>query len=169
MGVGALVTIALSTLRTQSAWFPLHPIGYLAANSWGMHINWASFFLGWLLKVLVTRYGGLKLYNRLLPLFLGFLVGHLLRKSPLWTHAVSSMAFLVLLRIVFIRVRDNLERIEDERHALTRCERIEHDGRGDEERDLRAAADGNLDGERHLVSTGRRDRGIVVELSEFQS
>jgi len=83
IGVGVLITIALSTLRTQLPWFPLHPIGYLAANSWGMHINWASFFLGWLIKVLVTRYGGLKVYNRLLPFFLGLLAGDAL-SNALW-------------------------------------------------------------------------------------
>lgn len=83
MGVGALVTLALSTLRMQWLWFPLHPIGYLAANSWGMQINWASFFIGWLLKVLITRYGGLKLYNRLMPFFLGLLVGDALTNA-LW-------------------------------------------------------------------------------------
>ena len=83
MGVGAMVTIALSALRTQLAWFPLHPIGYLAANSWGMHINWASFFIGWLLKVAITRYGGMKIYYRLLPFFLGLLVGDALNNA-LW-------------------------------------------------------------------------------------
>jgi hypothetical protein len=83
ISVGALFTIALSSLRAQLPWFPLHPIGYLAANSWGMHINWASFFLGWLFKVLITRYGGLKLYHRLLPFFLGLLVGDAL-SNALW-------------------------------------------------------------------------------------
>jgi hypothetical protein len=83
MGVGALVTVALSGLRTRLAWFPLHPIGFLAANSWGMQINWVSFFLGWLIKVFVTRYGGLKVYNRLLPFFLGLLVADALNNA-LW-------------------------------------------------------------------------------------
>ena len=64
-------------------WFPLHPIGFIAANSWGMQINWVSFLVGWLIKVLVTRYGGLRVYNRLLPLFLGLIVGDALH-SGLW-------------------------------------------------------------------------------------
>src|SRR3712207_7774386 len=33
---GALVTVALSWARIQFLWFPLHPVGYLAANSWGI-------------------------------------------------------------------------------------------------------------------------------------
>jgi hypothetical protein len=81
IGAGALVTIALSSLRMRFLWFPLHPVGYLAANSWGMHINWASFVLGWLLNVLITRYGGMKGYRRLLPLFFGLIVGDMLREG----------------------------------------------------------------------------------------
>lgn len=83
MGAGALITVALSSLRTTLPWFPLHPIGFVAANSWGMQINWVAFFLGWLLKVLITRYGGLKIYNRLLPLFLGLILGEALHQG-LW-------------------------------------------------------------------------------------
>ncbi len=81
MGGGALVTVALSALRMRFLWFPLHPVGYLAANSWGMHINWASFLIGWLLKLLITRYGGLSLYTRLLPLFLGLIVGDMVHEG----------------------------------------------------------------------------------------
>lgn len=37
MGTGAIVVLALAALRTRFLWWPLHPIGYMAANSWGMH------------------------------------------------------------------------------------------------------------------------------------
>ena len=78
---GGLVTIALSALRARFLWFPLHPVGYLAANSWGIHINWLSFFIGWLLNMLITRYGGLKTYRRLLPFFFGLMVGDILHEA----------------------------------------------------------------------------------------
>jgi hypothetical protein len=83
MGTGALTVVALSSLRARFMGFPLHPIGFLAANSWGMQINWVSFLLGWLLKTLITRYGGLRVYNQLLPLFLGLIVGDALHNG-LW-------------------------------------------------------------------------------------
>lgn len=83
IGAGALVTLTLSILRMKLLWFPLHPVGYLAANSWGMHINWLSFFLGWLFNVLIIRYGGLAVYRRLLPLFLGLILGDMLHEG-LW-------------------------------------------------------------------------------------
>jgi hypothetical protein len=81
MGTGALVAIALSALRSRFLWFPLHPIGYLVANSWGIHINWLSFWLGWLFNMLLTRYGGLRVYRRMLPLFLGLIVGDMLHEG----------------------------------------------------------------------------------------
>jgi hypothetical protein len=83
IGFGALVTMVLSWLRLNFLGFPLHPVGYLAANSWGMHLQWTTFFLGWLIKTAVTRYGGLELYRRLLPLFLGMIVGDLVQEG-LW-------------------------------------------------------------------------------------
>ncbi len=83
IAAGALITIALSSLRTRLLWFPLHPVGYLVANSWGIHINWFSFMAGWLLNVLITRYGGLKTYRALLPVFLGLIVGDMLHEV-LW-------------------------------------------------------------------------------------
>jgi hypothetical protein len=78
---GGLVAIALSWLRMRFLWFPLHPVGYLAANAWGMHINWVSFFLGWLANLLINRYGGLSLYRHLLPLFLGLIVGAMVHEG----------------------------------------------------------------------------------------
>ncbi len=83
IGAGALVTVALSILRSRFLGFSLHPVGYLAANSWGMQIHWLSFLIGWLLNVLINRYGGLRVYQRLLPLFLGLIVGDMLHEG-LW-------------------------------------------------------------------------------------
>jgi hypothetical protein len=90
IAAGAVVTVLLSALRGRFLWFPLHPVGYLAANSWGMHINWLSFFTGWLLNVAITRYGGLKLYRALVPLFVGMIVGDMVHQG-LW-GAVAWMS-----------------------------------------------------------------------------
>ncbi len=81
IGVGVLVTMIISWLRINVLWFPLHPVGYLAANSWGMQLNWTTFFIGWLIKSSVMRYGGLQLYRQLLPLFLGMIVGDLMQQG----------------------------------------------------------------------------------------
>lgn len=78
MGVGAVIAVVLATLRARFLWWPFHPIGYMAANSWGMHLNWLSFTLGWAIKVILLRYGGLHAFRLAIPLFIGLVVGDML-------------------------------------------------------------------------------------------
>jgi hypothetical protein len=79
--VGALFTTLLFVLRARCLWFPLHPIGFAFAGSYAMYTVWFSFLLGWLAKLLITRYGGLGGYLHLRPLFLGLVVGDCLMAS----------------------------------------------------------------------------------------
>jgi len=48
-----------------------------------MQYPWFSFFLGWLLKVIVVHAGGLKLYRLLLPFCFGLILGDLVGNG-LW-------------------------------------------------------------------------------------
>jgi hypothetical protein len=80
MLAGAAVAIALGMLRLRFWWWPLHPVGFLAANSWGMQWFYMPFFVGWLAKALVTRYGGLQLYRQTIPLAVGLVAGDLLNQ-----------------------------------------------------------------------------------------
>jgi hypothetical protein len=80
---GAAVTLCLSLLRLRLWWWPLHPAGYLAANTWDMHWYYMPFLVGWAAKSLVTRYGGLQLFRRTTPLAIGVIVGDLLNQG-LW-------------------------------------------------------------------------------------
>jgi hypothetical protein len=74
---GAAVTIGLGVMRLRFWWWPLHPVGYLASNTWGAQLWYIPFFIGWVAKVLVTRYGGLRLYRQTIPLAVGLIVGDL--------------------------------------------------------------------------------------------
>ena len=76
MAAGAIVAIGLGLMRLRFWWWPLHPFGYLAANCWGMHWYWQSFFVGWLFKSIVIRYGGLRLYRRTVPTAIGAIMGY---------------------------------------------------------------------------------------------
>jgi hypothetical protein len=89
IAVGAVMAILLGVLRLRFWWWPLHPIGYLAANCWGMHWYWMPLFVGWLLKTLTIRYGGLRLYRRMMPVAIGLIVGDMV-SSGLWV-AVNSI------------------------------------------------------------------------------
>ena len=72
---GAAVVIGLSLLRSRFVWWPLHPIGYAACGMDVMGYIWFPVFLSWLVKTLVLRYGGVKLYRQALPFFFGLFIG----------------------------------------------------------------------------------------------
>jgi len=73
--VGALVTIIMTTLRTRLMWFPFHPLGFALSGTWTMMVFWFGCFAAWLLKVLILRYGGMRLYSQARPFFLGMVLG----------------------------------------------------------------------------------------------
>ena len=80
---GVVLASALFWLCNRSPLWPLHPIGLVS-----MHTNFtgpalSSFFIGWLAKVLILRYGGARLYRSARPAFLGLIVGEVL-SSAYW-------------------------------------------------------------------------------------
>lgn len=76
MGVGFLFTGLLWWLRTRFPMFPFHPTGYAVASSmWTFGWLWFSVFISWGIKNLILRFGGIRLYHRVLPLFLGLILG----------------------------------------------------------------------------------------------
>lgn len=62
-------------MRYRFIWWPLHPAGYLMHLTWIAGVVWFSFFLGWFLKYVILKFGGVGEYRRLRPLFLGAVVG----------------------------------------------------------------------------------------------
>jgi hypothetical protein len=75
MTFGAGLTGLLSVMNLRFAAWPLHPVGYLLANTWGIRHIWFSIFLGWMMKSVITRYGGATLFVMCRPLFLGLIFG----------------------------------------------------------------------------------------------
>lgn len=73
--VGFVFCTMLNILRTRMVWFPFHPIGYAISGSWSMNLVWLPLFIAWALKLLTLRFGGLRLYRRAVPLFLGLILG----------------------------------------------------------------------------------------------
>jgi len=75
--LGLLFTCFLAFMRARYVWWPFHPVGYAMANTsiWGQLPF--PFFIAWATKSLVLRYGGMRLYRRSLPFFLGVIVGDL--------------------------------------------------------------------------------------------
>jgi hypothetical protein len=81
---GGAVVVFLGMMRLRFWWWPFHPLGYIAANTWGAHWNYMPFFIGWALKSLVIRYGGLRLYRVTVPLAIGLIVGDMTNVG-IWT------------------------------------------------------------------------------------
>lgn len=78
IGAGFLITTALMLLRMRLSWWVLHPVGYAMANTPTMNQVWLPFLLAWLIKTVVLRYGGIRLYRASLPLFYGLIMGDFL-------------------------------------------------------------------------------------------
>lgn len=78
MGVGFAITLLLAAARTTFVGFPLHPVAYALSASWSIHLVWVPMIIAWLTKLLILRYGGLRLYRQALPLFYGLILGETL-------------------------------------------------------------------------------------------
>ena len=75
LGVG--IFAAVSLMRYRFTWWPLAPIGMVVPLTHAVHSVF-SVFMAWGIKSIILRIGGVDLYRRLRPLFLGLLVGHAL-------------------------------------------------------------------------------------------
>ena len=76
LALGVAATVGMTFLRHRFSWWRLHPIGFSVASV--LQVQWSllSLFVAWLSKTVLIRYGGLILYNRAKPLFIGLVVGH---------------------------------------------------------------------------------------------
>ena len=84
ISIGFGITLLLSAVQRLFLFWPLHPLGYaISSGSYIMSWIWFSIFIGWLLKMVILKYGGLRLYRRASFLFLGMLLGQYMIGS-LW-------------------------------------------------------------------------------------
>ena len=75
MAAGAAISIGLAFTRSRVVGFPLHPLGYAVANSWGMFNLWLPIMIGSLCKATILRAAGLKMYRRATMFFFGLMLG----------------------------------------------------------------------------------------------
>ncbi len=72
---GAGAVSLLRALGSRFLWWSLHPAGYALAAAGATNSFWLPLFLGWLAKLLLIRYGGLRSYRAAIPFFLGLILG----------------------------------------------------------------------------------------------
>ena len=74
--IGVAEVLLLSGLRTWLPWWPLHPVGLAFQKSIGVRVCGFRAFLAWVIKLVIMRLGGMGLFNKFRPMFLGILIGY---------------------------------------------------------------------------------------------
>jgi hypothetical protein len=72
---GFLFTIFLAFMKARFLWWPFHPGGYVLTTGAGLGRSWFAVFISWLLKAIILRLGGVRLYRKAVPFFLGLILG----------------------------------------------------------------------------------------------
>lgn len=75
MCLGFLITCVLMVLRMRLFWWPFHPAGFAISSSWSMNVFWFSILVSFVLKWIILRHGGVSTHRKLIPLFLGLILG----------------------------------------------------------------------------------------------
>ncbi len=81
--VGFLFASTLAGLRMIFLRFPIHPLAFCIATSYGS-LMWGTMFIVWLIKSVVLKLGGMGTYRRLIPGFIGLALGHFFTAGVLY-------------------------------------------------------------------------------------
>ena len=79
-GIIALITgfvgyCVLAIAKVKIPGFPLNPVAYAMMGSWSLMWIWSGAMLSWAVKVIILRFGGMKVFLNALPFFLGLILG----------------------------------------------------------------------------------------------
>jgi len=72
---GMAFTGFLMAMRLRFFWWPFHPVGYVIAETFTMNWLWCATAVGWLIKTLIMRYGGIRMFRAGIPFFIGLILG----------------------------------------------------------------------------------------------
>lgn len=95
---GMAITGFLMVARVRFSVWPFHPIGYVLAETSTMVWLWCPTMVGWLLKMMTLRYGGMGFYKKMIPCALGLILGDYIISSiwaliGLYLHIPTYRAF----------------------------------------------------------------------------
>ena len=76
--IGIGLAILVSLLRLRFPWWPLHPIVFIFFGSHQAQRLAFSFFLGWVVKTAICKYGGEPMYQKGKPIMVGLIAGEML-------------------------------------------------------------------------------------------
>ncbi len=85
IALGLVLVPLLAFVRKTFLRFPFHPLGFLMATAYGpTPYYWSNFMLAWIAKSLILKLGGAGSYRRLVPLFLGMVLGSAMAYDVIW-------------------------------------------------------------------------------------
>jgi hypothetical protein len=92
--ISAIVVFVLGYLRSTYVWWPLHPVGWAVGftryNAW---FKTGAIFI-WCIKFVVYRYGGMQLFKKLTPIFIGIALSEI----------AQAFLYIILIGLKLARV-----------------------------------------------------------------
>ena len=76
MATGAALVWAMAFARARFVWFPLHPLAFIVSSGFPIGKLWLSFFIGWLTKSLLLKFGGQDSVQSVRPFMIGLILGN---------------------------------------------------------------------------------------------
>ena len=75
MCIGFVFTITMLIIRTKFLWWALHPVGYAVTGWWIIGRLWFPLLISSGVKWTALKFGGVRAYRRMVPFFLGLILG----------------------------------------------------------------------------------------------
>lgn len=95
------LTGMLAYLRLRFVAWPFHPIGFLLSTTYPIGMIWFSIMIGWMVKVLIVRFGGTDLYRAVRPMFIGMIIGE-----------AGAAAFWLVVSLILVSTGQSYEAIK---------------------------------------------------------
>ena len=94
---GFAFAISLLLLRWRFIQWPLHPVGYVVSSWWTFTGLWFPLLISWIIKRILLSAGGVRLYRRSIPFFIGLVIGDVIVAS-----IISILGLIFDFRVVYL-------------------------------------------------------------------
>ncbi len=89
--------VSLLFLRWRFIQWPLHPVGYVVSSWWTFTGLWFPLLISWIVKRILLSTGGVRLYRRSIPFFIGLVIGDVIVAS-----IISILGLIFDFRVVYL-------------------------------------------------------------------
>ncbi|MEC7867150.1 MAG: DUF6784 domain-containing protein, partial [Candidatus Poribacteria bacterium] len=77
IGLGFCFATFLAFMRRRFIWWQFHPLGYAMISDWATLSIWTCLLISSVIKWFVLKWMGLSGYRRIIPFFLGIILGEM--------------------------------------------------------------------------------------------